>query len=312
MVYIVTLVVQLSLPKAGQEIAMIVVTAPTSNIGRQVLANLLTKQAPVRLIARDPSKLSEETRKAVEVIEGSHSEADVVSKAFQGAEAVFWLVPADPQAVDAHAAYVDFARPGCQAMKAEGVKRVVGISALGRGWPKDAGHVTGSLAMDDVIAATGVSFRGLACATFMDNIARQGESIKAKGVFFGATPSDMKAPTCATRDIARVAADLLLDSTWSGVGEVPILGPEDLSSNEMAATLTEVLGKPVSYQQMAMEDFKRMLTGRMSEGMAQAMVNMMTAKNEGMDDLVQRSMGPSTPTTFRMWCETVLRPALGS
>ena len=291
---------------------MIVVTAPTSNIGRQVLAHLLARQAQVRVVARDPMKLSDETRQAVEVIEGSHSEANVVSKAFRGADTVFWLVPADPQAANAYAAYVDFSRPGCQAMEAEGVKRVVAVSSIGRGWPKEAGNVTGTLAMDDAIAATGVSFRGLACATFMDNLARQSESLKTKGVFFGVTPGNLKAPTCATRDIAQVAAELLVDSSWSGVEEVPILGPEDLSPNDMAAILTDVLGKPVSYQEMAMEDFKGMLTGRMSEGMAQAMVNMMVAKNEGSDRLVTRSTAPSTPTTIKMWCETVLKPALGS
>ena len=291
---------------------MIVLTAPTSKIGRQVLANLLAKQAQIRVIARDPMKLSDETRRAVEVVQGSHSEAGVVAKAFKGADTVFWLVPADPQAANAYAAYVDFSRPGCEAMKAEGVKRVVAVSSLGRGWPKDAGNVTGTLAMDDVIAATGVSFRGLACATFMDNIARQSESLKTKGVFFGVTPGDLKAPACATRDIAQVAAELLLDPAWSGVEEVPILGPEDLSPNEMAAILTDVLGKQVSYQEMAMEDFKAMLTGRMSEGMAQAMVDMMVAKNEGSDHLVTRSTAASTPTTFRTWCETVLKPALQS
>ena len=164
---------------------MIVLTAPTSKIGRQVLASLLAKQAQICVIARDPMKLSDEARRGVEVVQGSHSEAGVVAKAFKGADAVFWLVPADPQAANAYAAYVDFSRPGCEAMKAEGVKRVVAVSSLGRGWPKDAGNVTGTLAMDDAIAATGVSFRGLACATFMDNIARQSESLKTKGVFSG-------------------------------------------------------------------------------------------------------------------------------
>ena len=289
---------------------MIVVTAPTSRIGHQVIANLLAKKAKVRVIARDPMKLSGKTKQAVEVIEGSHSQADVVMKAFQGADAVFWLVPADPQAKNAHVAYVDFARAGCEAIKAEAVKRVVSISALGRGWPKDAGHVTGSLAMDDAIAATGVSFRALTCATFMDNVMRQSESIKTRGVFYGLSPADMKAPTCATRDIAQVAAEFVLDSSWSGVEEVPILGPEDLSANEMAAILSDVLGRSVSYGEMEMENFRGMLAGYMSEGMAQAMVNMMIAKNEGMDNLVTRSKAPSVPTTFRMWCETVMRPAL--
>src|SRR3712207_7889186 len=46
--------------------------------------------------------------------------------------------------------------------------------------------------------------------------------------------------TCATRDIAAVAARLLLDSSWSGVGSQPVLGPENLSFNDMAQIMSDV------------------------------------------------------------------------
>ncbi len=82
---------------------MIVVTAPTSNIGRQVVEHLLAAGAPIRVIARDPSRLPAETRQRVEVVQGSHSEASVLDQAFQGAETVFWLVPSDPRAASPEA-----------------------------------------------------------------------------------------------------------------------------------------------------------------------------------------------------------------
>jgi uncharacterized protein YbjT (DUF2867 family) len=59
---------------------------------------------------------------------------------------------------------------------------------------------------------------------------------------------DLKQPTCATRDIAAVVARLLLDHSWSGVASYPVLGPEDLSFNNMAQIMSEVLGKPVRFQ----------------------------------------------------------------
>jgi uncharacterized protein YbjT (DUF2867 family) len=165
--------------------------------------------------------------------------------------------------------------------------------------------------MDDMIASTGVSYRALACASFMDNILRQLQPIREKGVFFSPTPGEFKAPTCATRDIAAVAARLLLDSSWSGVESVPILGPEDLSFNEMAGVMSEVLGKTIRFREMAMEDFRSMLLGRgASAGMAQAMVNMLVAKNEGMDHGVPRGAASVSPTGFRQWCEEVLKPAV--
>ncbi|WP_158823770.1 NAD(P)H-binding protein [Granulicella sp. S156] len=290
---------------------MIVVTAPTSNIGSQVLENILDSGESIRVIARDPSRMPEQTRKRVEVVEGSHSDLDVVTKAFQGADSVFWLVPADPRAESAEAAYVDFARPGCEAFKSQGVKRVVGISALGRGWPKNAGHVTATLAMDDMIAHTGVSYRALTCPGFIDNMLRQVEVIKSQGMFSWPISGDLKAPTCATRDIASVAARLLLDRSWSGVGSLPILGPEDLSFNDIAQIMSEVLGKPVRFEETAVDALKtRLLSRGMSEGMTQAMINMLVAKNEGMDNREPRTPQSTTPTSFRQWCEEVLKPAV--
>ena len=292
---------------------MIIITAPTSNIGRQVLENILNSGETIRVIARDPSRLPAPTRERVEVVEGSHSDLDVVANAFHGADAVFWLVPADPRVQSAEAAYVDFARPGCEAFKSQSIKRVVGISALGRGWTKDAGHVTASLKMDNMIASTGASYRALACASLMENILRQAALIRDQGAFYWPTLADLKKPACATRDIAAVAARLLLDRSWNGVDSIPMLGPEDLSFNDMMAINSDLLGKPVQYHQMTMDDLKGMMTSRgASEGMAQAMANMMTAKNEGMDHLIKRttSSASDTPTRFRQWAEDVFKPAV--
>ena len=290
---------------------MIVITAPTGNIGSQVLAHILASGGRIRVVARDPSKLPPEIRDRAEVIQGSHSQRDVVMAAFEGADSVFWLVPADPRAESAEAAYVDFARPSCEALRARGVKRVVCISALGRGWPRDAGHVTATLKMDDMIASTGVSFRALACPSLMENMLRQAGPIRDQGAFFWPAPGDFKAPACATRDVAAVAARLLLDPSWSGVDSIPMLGPADLSFNDMAKIISEVLGKTVRFQEISMEAMRAMMTGRgASDGMAQAMVNMLVAKNEGMDHMVQRTPLNSSPTSFRQWCEEVLRPAV--
>jgi hypothetical protein len=48
----------------------------------------------------------------------------------------------------------------------------------------------------------------------------------------------------------------------------------------------------------------------MSEAMAQGMTDMARAKNEGLDNGVQRTPQNSTPTSLRQWCEEVLKPAV--
>ena len=292
---------------------MIIITAPAGQIGHQVLGNVLSTGEPIRVIARDPSGLPAEARERVEVIQGSHGDIDVVDQAFAGADAVFWLVPPDPHANSAEAAYVDFTRPACDAFKRHGVQRVVGISALGRGTvaARHAGLATASLAMDDLIAGTGVSYRALTMPSFMDNLLRQVPAIKDRGVFVTPISGDRKLPSCATRDIAAAAARLLLDGSWSGAGHVAVLGPEDLSFNDMAQIMSEVLSQPVRYQQIPGQALKDRLTGAgMSDAMAQATVDMMVAKDQGLDNAEPRTPESTTPTTFGQWCQETLKPAV--
>src|SRR5690349_1758175 len=97
--------------------SMIVVTAPTSAIGRQLLDRLLDAEVPLRVVARDPGHLTGRTRDHAEVVTGSHRDPAVVDRAFDGADAVFWLVPPDPRAASAMAAYVDFTRPAAAAFR---------------------------------------------------------------------------------------------------------------------------------------------------------------------------------------------------
>jgi uncharacterized protein YbjT (DUF2867 family) len=294
---------------------MIVITTPAGQIGRQVLTNLLSSGEELRVIARDPADLPACVRADLDIVMGSHGDAAVVDKAFAGADAVFWLTPPDPRAPSVDAAFVGFTRPAAEAFTRHGVGRVVAVSALGRGtpWAAQAGYVTGSLAMDDLIAASGVAYRALVNPSFMDNTARQAGSIKNQGMFFSPIAGDRKLPAVATRDIAAAAARLLLDPTWSGTGEVPLLGPEDLSFNDMAGIMSEVLGKDVRFQQTTFEAYKdRFVSYGMSDAMAQGMTDMAWAKNEGIDNAVQRTPQNSTPTSFRQWCEEELEPAITS
>jgi len=302
---------------------MIVITAPTGSIGRRVLSNLLEPRAAarvpvvrvptIRVIIRDASKLPESVRNRVEVVEGSHGDADIVDRAFAGADTVFWLAPPNPKARTVDEAYVDFTRPAADALQRHGVKRVVGITALGRGtpWADKAGFVTSSLRMDDLIAGTGVAFRAITSPSFMDNIARQAAPIREKGVFFLPFDGDRKMPAVATRDIAATAAPLLIDTRWTGIGHAAVLGPQDLSFNEMAAIMSDVLGKPIRYQQIPLDTYKAGFIGRgMSNAMAQGMTDMAWAKNQGLDNAEPRTPENTTPTYFRQWCGEELKPAL--
>jgi uncharacterized protein YbjT (DUF2867 family) len=145
--------------------------------------------------------------------------------------------------------------------------------------------------------------------SFMDNIARAAGAIKNQGVLSSPISGDLKMPSCATRDIAAVAARWLLDESWRGQEDVAVLGPADISFSDMAAIISDVLGKTVHFQQTTFEDYRaRFLRLGFSAAMAQGMTDMMYAKNQGLDLGVPRTPENTTPTSFRQWCEDTLKP----
>lgn len=292
---------------------MIVITAPTGAIGSRVVRNLLAVGQDVRLIVRSAARLDDAIRGAVDLVEGSHGDPGVLDTALDGASALFWVVPPNPTASSVEEAYTGFSMPAIKAMADGKVGRVVGVSALGRGNPRAAraGNVTATLALDDRIEATGVDYRALTMPSLMDNIKRQVQLIKDRGIFTSPIPGDYAMPTCSTDDVAAVAARVLTDESWDGTGEVPILGPADLSFDDMAEIISDVLGKAVTFRQVSGQGFyERMTSIGMSGAMANALLDMAIAKADGLDQTVQRTPEASSPTTFREWCETDLKPSL--
>ncbi len=297
---------------------MIVITAPTGNIGRPLLSKLL-ESAPaageeLRVIVRDPARLPDAARGRVEVITGSHGDAMVLDRAFEGADAVFWLVPPDAS-LPPHDGFSGFTRPAAKALAAHGVGHVVGVSALGRGTSlaDRAGLVTASLAMDDLIAGTGVAYRALANPSFFENLLEEVDSIRDKGVFTDVVDADRKAPLVAVADIAAVAAGLLLDRSWTGTGSVPVLGPQDLSPNDLARIMTEQLGRTVRYERQSLDELHTTLLGYgLDKEFVQGVVDMKRAKDQGLDAGVARTPDTGSPTSFEQWCAQTLMPAVRS
>ncbi|NBH05993.1 NAD(P)H-binding protein [Amycolatopsis sp. SID8362] len=289
---------------------MIVITAPTGRIGSKLVATLLTRDEPVRLVVRDPAKLPAEARERAEVVVGSHRDPDVLDRALDGADALFWLMPADATASSPYEAYVTASIPGADAVVRHAVPRVVVVSALGRGSRIYAGHVSASHAMEDLFRSTGAHLRALALPTFMDNILRQVTTLE-NGVLPGTLPADFKMPWIATKDIAALAAGYLLDHTWTGQQSVESRGGEDLSYQDITEILGDVLGKPIRYELTERAAVRRFLTGRgVSEAMARSMMDMDVAGERGINNATPRTAGNTTPTTFREFAEETLKPAL--
>jgi len=292
---------------------MIVVTTPTGHIGQHVVRSLLDSGEPLRLIARDPTKLPSAFLDRTEVVAGSHGDAGTIDRALSGADAVFWLCPPTPVATPA-AATVEFTRPGAAAIARHGLRHVVVVTNLGRdtAWQDRAGMVTASIAMVDLLRATGASVRGLALPALMDNALQQVEAIR-QGQMFGPIDPDRGLPHVASTDVGEAAAQFLTDRSWEGQEDVPVVGPENYSYRELAAIISEVLGTEVHYQQIALDILKKQFMARgMAESFAQGMIDMFHAKNEGMDNVAPPVSGIIGQTSFQQWARDKLRPAVAA
>ncbi|MFZ0387545.1 MAG: NAD(P)H-binding protein [Solirubrobacteraceae bacterium] len=280
---------------------MIVITTPIGQIGSQLVTRLLDDEASVRVIVRDPSRLARGVRERVEVVVGSHDNPAVLDQALLGAEALFWLVPPDLRASSAEAHYLNFATAGAEAIRRHGVGHVIGVTSAGHGWPKPAGLLSAAFAMDAALERSDAAYRALSMPFYMENLNRQLDAIREQGVFSLTYAADRPLAMIATRDIARTAAELLGNRSWTGQQHLPVFGPDRLTPDQMAEVMSDVFGRSVTYHQTSLEDFASGMAARgASEPAIRDMTEMNIAQDEGLYDADWAAATP-TQTDFRTW-----------
>ena len=287
---------------------MIVVTTPTGQIGSALVSLLLDQDAQVRVIVRDASRLSGAVRERVETVEGSHDDPAVLDKALPGADALFWLIPPNPQAPSAEVHYLNFARAARAGVARHGVGHVVGVSSAGHGWPKPAGVLSAAFAMDDELAASGAAYRGLGLPFYMENLLRQLDAIRNRGAFSLTGAGDHPLAMIATRDIASTAAGLLTDLSWNGQENSPVFGPDRLTPDGVAEVMSQELGRPIAYQRVSIADYGSLLRSQgADEQTVKDVTDAFVAHDDGIYD-ADWSRATITGTDFRTWCREVLKP----
>jgi uncharacterized protein YbjT (DUF2867 family) len=287
---------------------MILITTPTGHIGSQLLAHLVQTDERLRVIARDPSKLSDKIRERVEVFQGAHDDPELLKKALTGVDQLFFVIPPSSSFSNADRYYMEFAKPVCNAIDEQKVKRVVYISGTGLGFDKNAGAVYSSSLVEKMIEATSAATRVVHAGTFMENLMHALGTIKAKGEIYNIVPPDTQYCWVATQDIAEASAKLLLDKTWSGKGSLGVLGPEDISYNDIAAIMTVKLGRTIKYVQTPADMLKKTYTQYgASDAAAQSLVDIHEAVGRGTFNRIKRSKENSTATSFPEWFDANMR-----
>lgn len=171
-------------------------------------------------------------------------DASALTKAFQGAEAVFVLLPPhfDPQPGFPEArAIIEAART---ALTAARPARVVRLSTIGA-QAKQTNLLTQLSIMEQVLGELPLPIAFLRAAWFMENFSWDVAPARVTGEIPSLLqPLDKPKPMVATEDVGRTAAKMLQEN-WTGRRIVELEGPRRFSPNDVAETLSTILGRPV-------------------------------------------------------------------
>jgi uncharacterized protein YbjT (DUF2867 family) len=206
-------------------------------------------------------------------------DATSLTAAFQGAEGVFVLVPPNfdplpgfPEARTIGAALqsaLDAARPA----------RVVYLSTIGA-QANEPNLLTQHTIIEEAIGALPMPITFLRPAWFMENCGWDVAPARERGVIPSfLQPLDKPVPMVATADIGEVAAGLLQEK-WDGHRVVELEGPTRLTPNQIAATFTKLLGKPVQMEIVPRDSWEMLFR---SQGMKNPIprMRMLDGFNEG-------------------------------
>ena len=223
----------------------ILVTGASGTVGREVAKRLAERGAPARLALRDPSR-DVEGADALERARFDFHDPSGFEGALRGVDRVFLLRP--PQLADVRR---DF-DPFLVAMLQAEVKRVVFLSVRGA----ERNPLLPHRRIEKALERSGLAWTHLRPNDWMQNFATvHRDDIRTRGEIW-APAGKGRASFVDARDVAEAAAAVLTEEGHGGRA-YPLTGGEELDLDEVAALLSQILGRRVSYRNPGVVAFLR-------------------------------------------------------
>jgi len=287
---------------------MYVITGANGNIGRRLAKILLAEGKKVRVVSRDADQLQPLAQRGAEVCKGSLQDEAFLAETFQGAKAAFVMIPPNHQAENLRAYQNRVGHVIFTVLKNARVEYIVNLSSLGAHRPDKTGPVLGLYDQEQRLNWLGeANLVHLRPTFFMENLLNNIHLIKTKGINGTPLRGDLALPVVATKDIARVASEHLLELGFKGVVVRELLGQRNITMTEM----TQILGKAIGldnlqYVQLSYEDAERsMIEVGFSRDVAQSLLELYGSINEGIVIVgTKRTDDNTTETPFEEFAET--------
>ena len=217
---------------------MILVTGAVGKTGRAVIQALATRKVPVRAFVRRMEQVAAVQRiGATEAIVGDLRNQDDLESACQGIETLYHICP-NMQPDEVAIAERIFA-----AAKRSDIPRVVYHSVL---HPQTASmpHHWQKNRVEELLFTTGFDYTILQPAAYMQNVLASWQTIIEQGMYAVPYALSTRLGMVDLHDVAEAAAFILTTRNHSGA-TYELATDEWLTQSEVAAILSEVLGRPV-------------------------------------------------------------------
>lgn len=291
---------------------MIAIVGASGNTGGVVAEKLLQAGQKVRVIGRDIGRLERFTSRGAEAFVADVTDAAELTKAFEGASAVYAMLPPNINAQDVPAYQAKVSDSTAAAITKAGVLKAVVLSSYGADKPDKTGPVKALHYLEQKLSAIpGLDAIFLRAGYFMENLLPQVGLVRKLGMLAGPLQADLPLPMIATRDIGAAAAELLLKSDFTGKQFRELLGQRDVTYTELASIIGNAIGKPgLSYKKVPGLMLRPALKQiGMSGSMVDMLLEMAEAMNSGyMAPLEPRSASNTTPTSIEAFIAEEFAP----
>lgn len=232
---------------------LITVTGSTGTIGSELVRLLSLAGAPARAVLRDARKV----RPLPGVVWAQADLADprLLEPALAGTTRLFLLTGNAEGFAQLQIGVI-------RAAEALGVRHVVKLSALGASDHSKSAIGRGHWEVEQALRQATMAWTILRPHSFMQNwLGDIAGSVRAEGVVY-APIGEGRVPFIDTRDIAEVAARILLEPEPHAGRKYTLTGGEAVGYDDVAAALSEAAGKPVRYEPISMDEARARMEAR--------------------------------------------------
>jgi len=226
----------------------ILITGATGNVGTKLVKKLATLNIPFKALVRnnDSGDLLKSLPQA-EVIVADLADESALSKALQGIEKTFLLTSSSAQAEQLQLNFVN-------AAKKAGVKHIVKLSQFAAEESSPVRFLHYHAKVENRIKELGLTYTFLRPNLYMQGLIAYKDFIHYEGLFYAAL-GNAAISMVDVRDIAAVAAIALTDAGHENK-MYNVTGKEALTHYEMADIFSKVLGKKVTFVDVAPEQME--------------------------------------------------------